>query len=152
QGRYYTMILGLSYVALTCMILSLALQRVQRVDGQTKRVEYWSRWGCVGLLALVAVGLTAQRGLPNFRLPTADNSARQVLRDVSSQNAAAIMGDYWVIWILQFFANQEASGGVPNITPIAIRSEAFSLKVFAPILRSIAANDSFGIACVTKVG
>ncbi len=152
QGRYYTMLLGLLYLALTCLTLPIVLIRLKRTDGKAEFIEVGSRWACVLLLPVVLGSIIAQRGLPNFRAPTADSASMQVLKDIESENAAAMMGDYWVIWILQLYAHQQASGGGPAITPIAIRSEAFSLRVYSPIVEAVIEDDRFGVACVHKAG
>jgi hypothetical protein len=73
---------------------------------------------------------------------------RLVANEIRSSGAAALVGDYWIVWKLQALINDDPVTRGPRLMPLSYRSEAFSVRGYRPLLDHLEGQDGFILACI----
>jgi hypothetical protein len=71
---------------------------------------------------------------------------------IRSSGVKAIIGSYWVVWDLGFDLNRRQPSDRPVVTPVTIRTEAFSLAAFKPVIEQLNADGGIDFACIETPG
>jgi hypothetical protein len=152
RGRYFT----IPYYAWT---LAFAISVSVGTISLIRRLGRWPAWLGSGLIAgyltaVAAVDLNYARryGPPSLDLYgrwVATSGLESLANRLHADGVVAVTGDYWLIWDLQYILNINAEG-TPAVTPVSIRTEAFRLPVFQPIVSSLLESGKFRFACVER--
>jgi len=108
--------------------------------------------GYVAAVAVVDLNYARQYGPPSLDLYgrwVSTSGLESLANRLRADRVVAVVGDYWLIWDLQYALNIDAKG-TPAVTPVSIRTEAFRLPVFQPIVASLLESGQFRFACIVR--
>jgi hypothetical protein len=147
QGRYYSIPLYGLVLSLCITCAAVAVDFAPRMC-----LEPWRYAGAGWLAACLLMTIASVLVPMRERSFSADilrrNPTNEALAEkIRSLDIQAILGNYFLIWDIQYELNRYSSGA-PQVTPVSIRSEAFGLNVFKPLLMSLGSAKSFRFACV----
>jgi hypothetical protein len=154
RGRYFTIP---HYAWVLAFAISVSVGAVILMQ----RLGRWSNapWLGSGLIAGYAAAIAVvdwdyarQYGPASLDLygRWVSTSGLESLADrLRADRVVAVVGDYWLIWDLQYALNADATS-TPAVTPVTIRTEAFRLAVFQPIVSSLLESGQFRFACIVR--
>ena len=148
QGRYYTIPL---YVVLLSSCLTGAVALVAFAPGLSRVAPKHADIAWLSACCALALAVFCAQSLRN-EFPTPELAASNPLNiglpeKIKAMDAQAIVGNYWWIWEIQYELNRGVAGA-PIATPVTIRTEAFGLRIFNPIVLALSRSKSFRFVCI----
>jgi hypothetical protein len=145
RGRYFT---SAYYVMILALCLTVAVAAAEMM-GERPRWRYAKpTMLAVAIVAVAGSFVThiVSWGAPSLGIIKHNGAIEAVAAQIKAAKVPVLLGNYWWIWDIQYVLNEDAAA-VPNVTPVAIRTESFGLNVFKPMLDILARTKSFRFMC-----